>query len=359
MKTPRLVINKDVMMQNLEHMQEEVNQNTDVQLRPHIKTHKSTLLAKLQLELGAIGITCAKLSEAEVMIESGIDDIFLAYPLVDEEKILESFALVSKTKRFIYSIDTIEGATLLSSLAIKNNCIVEARIEIDTGLYRTGFSKEEIEIYGKELLSLKGLNISGIYTYRGSKNTQGEAIKETYQAGIEESTLMVDMAKQLSEIGFIIKDISVGSTPTLKGVLAVPGITEVRVGTYIFNDAMQVAYHVCPPQACAASVYVHVVSVHADRAIIDGGSKSFATDVQPCNTPVSLKGFGIVKNHPNIVFDRMNEEHGYLLLHGDTVKVGDILEIIPNHICSTVNLYDSYYFDDNTKIITSARGKTQ
>jgi D-serine deaminase-like pyridoxal phosphate-dependent protein len=353
------VVNKEIMMHNIKTMHEQVKQSNGVQLRPHIKTHKSIRLAKLQTELGNSGITCAKLSEAKVMIDGGIDDIFLAYPLVDEEKILESFSYINKVKRFIYSIDTIEGATLLSTLANKNNLKIEARIEIDTGLFRTGFSKEEIEIYGNPLYNLSGLNITGIYTYRGSKDCHGKVEPNTYQAGMEEASIMLTIAKQLRKKGFTIKDISVGSTPTIKGVLAVEGVTEVRVGTYIFNDAMQVAYHVCSLQECAASVFVRVISVHGDRAIIDGGSKSFATDVQPSTPPITMQGFGIVKKYPTIIFDRMNEEHGYLQLHGNHVAVGDILEIIPNHICSTVNLYDSYYFDDGEEIITNARGKTQ
>lgn len=359
MRTPALLVDKQVALKNIQVMQEKVDQKNHISLRPHIKTHKTPEFAIKQNQLGKSGITCAKLSEAEVMIQHGVRDIFLAYPLVDREKIRHSLRLAEQIDRWIYSVDTYEGAQLLSEEAVAADRLAEVRVEIDTGLFRSGLALEEaVEAIGK-FDELPGVQITGIYTYRGSKARTGEVVKDTFRAGVEEAKLMVDLAEKLREQGLPIKDISVGSTPTLEGVLAVAGITEVRPGTYIFNDAMQVAYGVCSIKECAAAVLVTVVSVHGDRAVVDGGSKSFATDVQPTGGIVPINGFGIIKGHPTIVFERMNEEHGVLQLNGESLAIGETLEIIPNHICSTVNLYDNYYFRDGEQIAVSARGKTQ
>ncbi|WP_086350081.1 alanine racemase [Candidatus Enterococcus clewellii] len=359
MKTPVLLVDKKIMLKNLTAMQKKVDEKGGISLRPHIKTHKTPELAIRQNELGKSGITCAKLSEAEVMIAHGIRDVFLAYPLVDPEKIRQALGLAKRIDRFIFSIDTYDGAVRLSEGASESGVIAEARVEIDTGLFRSGLSMEEAVENMLLFHQLQGLKITGIYTYRGSKDRYGNVVKNAFEAGVEEAELMVELAEKLADKGLVIEDISVGSTPTLEGVLSDTRITEVRPGTYIFNDAMQVAYGVCSQDDCAAVVRVTVVSRHGDRAVIDGGSKSFATDVQPTRGEVSIIGFGIVKNHPTIVFERMNEEHGVLILNGEQVAVGEELEIIPNHICSTVNLYDHYYFRDGTEVSVSARGKIQ
>lgn len=359
MRTPTLLIDKQVALKNIQVMQQKVDQQGQVSLRPHIKTHKTPEFAVQQHNFGKAGITCAKLSEAQVMMEHGIQDIFLAYPLADREKIRHSLSLAKQIDRWIYSIDTYEGARLLSEEAVAADQEAEVRVEIDTGLFRSGLALEEAVDMILQFEKLPRLKITGIYTYRGSKDRAGKVVKDTFRAGVEEAELMVALAERLREQGLSITDVSVGSTPTLEGVLAVKGITEVRPGTYIFNDAMQVAYEVCTLSECAASVLVTVVSVHGDRAVVDGGSKSFATDVQPTADVVPIRGFGIIKGHPAIVFERMNEEHGVLQLHGDQLVVGETIEIIPNHICSTVNLYDYYYFRDGEQVAVSARGKTQ
>lgn len=359
MKTPVLLVDKNVVMENLTRMQKKVDEKSGISLRPHIKTHKTPELAIQQTRLGKGGITCAKLSEAEVMITHGLRDIFLAYPIVDNEKIRQALSIAKTIDRFIFSIDTYEGAVRLSDAAVEASMRAEVRVEIDTGLFRTGLSIEEAVEQILLFNELQGLTVTGIYTYRGSKDREGKVVKDTFKAGAEEADLMVAVAEKLADKGLILKDISVGSTPTLDGVLSDSRITEVRPGTYIFNDAMQVAYGVCAQEDCAAVVRVTVVSQHGDRAVIDGGSKSFATDVQPTQDTVPIVGFGIVKDHPAIVFERMNEEHGVLLLNGEQLTVGEELEIIPNHICSTVNLYDHYYFRDGEQISVQARGKTQ
>lgn len=358
MDTPAILINQQIMENNLVRMAEKVARTETIQLRPHIKTHKNPEIAKSQLAHGAVGITVAKLGEAEVMIDGGIQDVFLAYPLVSTEKITRGLDLAKRVQRFIFSVDTVVGAERLNYLAEVAGILAEVRLEINTGLARTGVELGEAVKFAEFLGNLKQLKLSGIYTYRGSKLLDGEATKDTYSAGIEEGTAMVALAKELREAGLPITDVSVGSSLSIEGVLAVEGVTEVRPGTYVFNDAMQVSYGVCSQVDCAATVLVTVVSKHANRVVIDGGSKAFATDVQPTTFPTLIRGFGSVKGYPKVVFERMNEEHGVLLLTDENIDVGDRLEIIPNHICSTVNLYDAYYIN-HQQVAVAARGKTQ
>jgi len=256
-------------------------------------------------------------------------------------------------------VDSLYGAELLADFTQKYQQNVEVRIEIDTGLNRTGVKPSDLKQFAQEISRFDGLSLTGIYTYRGPKMSNAQPTKDIIAAGIEEGQTMVALAEELRAIGIPITDVSVGSTPTLDGVVQVPGVTEVRPGTYIFNDAMQVAYQACQIAQCAATVLVTVVSKHEEQwVVIDGGSKAFATDVQPSTDPVNLQGFGQVKGYPQIVFERMNEEHGVLLLNGASVEIGQQLEIIPNHICSTVNLYDYLYLDQR-KTLINARGKTQ
>ncbi|WP_314060763.1 alanine racemase [uncultured Vagococcus sp.] len=358
METPAVLINQQVLENNILRMAEKVGETKRVQLRPHIKTHKNPEIAKRQLDSGAVGITVAKLGEAEVMIDGGIQDIFLAYPLVTTDKLNWGLSLAKTIDRFIFSVDTFEGAERLNQVAENRGMTVEIRLEINTGLNRTGVELEEGVTFAESLRQFKQLKLTGIYTYRGSKLLDGEATKDTYSAGIEEGTAMVGLAKDLREVGIDIKDVSVGSSLSIDGVLAVEGVTEVRPGTYVFNDAMQMSYGVCSQVDCAATVLVTVVSKHGKRIVIDGGSKAFATDVQPTKVPTLISGFGCVKGYPNVLFERMNEEHGVLLLTDEEIQIGDTLELIPNHICSTINLYDVYYVNQQAVAI-AARGKTQ
>jgi D-serine deaminase-like pyridoxal phosphate-dependent protein len=176
---------------------------------------------------------------------------------------------------------------------------------------------------------------------------------------------MVALAEQIREAGIAIRDVSVGSTSTSPTAATIPGITEIRPGTYVFYDTMQEKYGCCKEEECAAVVRVTVVSRPTkERAIIDGGSKTFATDVQPNQPPIYLKGFGKVLGHPNITFVRVTEEHGMLHIEGDsTIEVGDTIDIIPNHICTTINLHNEVYLRDDTegytKFAVMARGKLQ
>ncbi|MFD1675522.1 alanine racemase [Alicyclobacillus fodiniaquatilis] len=358
-ETPYLLIDEAKMLQNIERMAA-IAQKNGIQLRPHAKTHKIPAIAKRQLAAGASGITVAKVSEAEVMQAHGIDNIFIAYPLVVESKIERALQLAKRIK-MIVAVDSLVGAQKLSEVAARNQQTLAVRLEIDTGLNRTGVGYQDAVALAQAIQQLDNLELTGIYTYRGAL-LDGAPTLDTAAAGREEGELMAKLAGDIRASGIHLQDVSVGSTPTAEFVAQVEGITEIRPGTYVFGDRMQAAFGVHSLAECAACVVVTVVSrPKADLVIVDGGSKTFATDVQPNTAPLHLKGFGAVCGHPEAVFERMTEEHGMIRIPAAAdIAVGDQLEIIPNHICSTVNLHNFAILQRNEgleRVEIAARGK--
>jgi D-serine deaminase-like pyridoxal phosphate-dependent protein len=358
--TPSLIIDKSKMMKNIAQMQSVATQNR-VNLRPHVKTHKIPAIAKMQIEAGATGITVAKVSEAEVMAEGGIDDIFIAYPIVTEAKIKRVIELSRKIDLTV-GVDSLVGAEKLSVFAAKHGSTIKVRLEVDTGLKRTGVIYDDAIELARKIHSLTNLDLTGIYTFRGAI-FKGKPTLDLEEAGREEGELMVSLAERLRESGIEIKDVSVGSSPTARFAARVKGITEIRPGTYVFYDRMQAKLNVCEMEECSAKVVATIVSMPSkDLCIIDGGSKTFATDVQPNTDPLNLEGFGYIVNCPEAILERVTEEHGMVKVPNDhSFKIGDTIEIIPNHICPTVNLHnDVYLVEEDGSIEKSpvlARGK--
>jgi D-serine deaminase-like pyridoxal phosphate-dependent protein len=360
-QTPFVLIDVPGMDRNILEMAEIAEKN-GVSLRPHVKTHKIPAIARKQVGAGAGGITVAKVSEAEIMADGGLDDIFIAYPVVTEAKIRRAM-LLNERVRLIVGVDSLEGARKLSSVAEEKGAAVEVRLEVDTGLKRTGVRlREAVELAGG-ISKLGNLDLTGIYTYRGAVLENGGPTLDLEKAGYQEGALMVSLANQMRERGIKLEDVSLGSTPTAKYAAEVEGVTEIRPGTYVFYDRMQAELGACSLEDCAARVLATVVSRPTpDLAIIDGGSKTFATDVQPGKEPLGLEGFGHIIGHPAAVLERLTEEHGMLALdEADDLGVGDTVEIVPNHVCSTVNLHDDVYLrsadDSIEKVRVAARGR--
>jgi D-serine deaminase-like pyridoxal phosphate-dependent protein len=235
---------------------------------------------------------------------------------------------------------------------------------VDTGLRRTGVPYDEAVELAHEIESLSNIDLTGIYTYRGAV-LGGSPTLELEKAGFEEGELMVSLAHRMREQGIRVEDVSLGSTPTVEYAAQVEGVTEVRPGTYVFYDRMQARLGACSLDECAATVVCTVVSrPSANLAVIDGGSKTFATDVPPGSEPLNLEGFGYVVGYPGVVLERLTEEHGMLALGRDCdLEVGDTIQVIPNHICSTVNLHDEVYLADEDDTVrgvrVEARGKVR
>lgn len=360
--TPALVLNLDRMEANLKEMAD-IARDAGVKLRPHAKTHKSPALAKLQLESGASGITVAKLGEAEVMADAGMTDICIAYPICGEIKLSRLKELLEKADVSI-SLDSVEVARGISAVGEKIGRRISILLKINTGLNRCGvLPGEEALALAQQIAPLPGLDLMGILTHEGHILFKERTLEGVRNSAIQAGEEMVGTANLLRSRGINVREVSVGSTPTARYIASVPGITEIRPGTYIFNDLNEITCGVATEDTCAVTVLVTVVSIPAhDRALIDGGSKTLSSD------PLAhqeKRGFGYIKDHPDITVDHMTEEHGILHLKNasETLKIGERLEIIPNHICPVTNLADKFHAVRNgileREIPILARGKNR
>jgi D-serine deaminase-like pyridoxal phosphate-dependent protein len=357
--TPALLIDLDVVARNLAWMQEKADTH-GVALRPHIKTHKIAELALMQVRLGASGVTAAKVSEAEVMAEAGIDNIFIANQVVTREKIKRLVAL-SRKAQIAIGLDSLDGARTLSEIFGAEGVTIDYLIEIDTGLKRCGVSPGEPAVQLlREVDSFPSLNFKGIFTHAGHVYSAGSP-EQVAEISLSESRLITETAEGFHQIGIKVDRVSVGSTPTMKVWQGHNGIHEIRPGNYIFNDAMQVALGVAESEDCALTVLATVISRPAsDRAVIDAGSKVFALD-KGVHGKEMIRGFGVVLRKEAIL-ERLSEEHGVMLLAPQVkLDIGDRVRIIPNHSCPVVNLFDRAYGLRGNEVVEefkiAARGK--
>lgn len=360
-QTPAIIADLAMMQHNMKKFQAYADSN-HCALRPHIKTHKIPRIAKMQLEYGAKGITCAKLGEAEVMADNGFDDIFMAYPVIGPAKI-QRFLDLSQRIRMICSVDSLEGAAAISAAAKDRGITAEVRMEVDIGAHRTGVVPSEAVELGKRIYDLPNLNLSGIFGYKAMVY-QGKSTLDPASAGREEGELLVAVAEALRAAGVPIREVSGGSTPTAQYVAAVEGVTEIRPGTYVFQDAQRIVQQATSPEECCGIMKVTVVSTpEKNRAVIDAGTKTLAGDSKLHADPMYLNSYGQIIGHENLRIERMNEEHGMIVSDGETnLRVGDTLYVIPNHICTCINLFDEIYIREPDGTLTrtpvAARGKS-
>ena len=351
LETPCLVIDVDKVRRNIEETQRAVEE-AGCRLRPHIKTHKMPLFSRMQLEAGAAGITCAKVSEAEVMADGGCRDIFIAYPMVGKARTGRAIALSRRIDRLILAVDSYEGAEMLSRAAADAGVELEVRLEIDTGAGRTGMQIGKAPELALFISKLPGLRLTGIYTFK-SLVLAGKATDDNEKAAEEEGRMMAEAAEAIRAAGVPISDVSAGSTPT--GILAARTglVNEDRPGTYIFKDFMLTKEHAGTMDEIAVRFYATVVSTnHREYAVIDGGTKCFPTDVVPMVPPFFYPGYALVEGNPDLHLSRMNEEHGIITSdRGDTgLYVGQVISLIPNHVCTAVNMQNEVYLLEDGRL---------
>ncbi|MCL2810698.1 MAG: alanine racemase [Clostridia bacterium] len=334
-ETPCLVIDIEKARQNILSMQKQA-EAFGCALRPHVKTHKMPFFAQMQVEAGAKGITCAKVSEAEVMVAGGLRDIFIAYPMVGDFRIRRALALLPKVDRLILAVDSVECATALNQAAANAGVRLEVRLEVDTGAKRTGIPHEQAAALAKTISALPHLDLTGIYTFK-SLLYRGAPTGDSALAGQEEGRMMWDAAQAIRARGVALKDISAGSTPTGLLVAQTGLVTEIRPGTYIFYDATQQKQRVCTTDQIAAKIYATVVSCPTETyAVIDGGSKTFPTD---------FSGYGAVEGRDDLHLSRLSEEHGMITTDSKKIGlfVGQKLCLVPSHVCTAINMQNQVY----------------
>ena len=351
LQTPCVVIDVRIVRENIERMQQLCNA-LGVKLRPHIKTHKMPYFMNMQLAAGCDGITCAKVGEAEVMAEAGAQDIFIAYPMVGPARIARVVQLARRVRRLILGIDSRETALLLSQAAVEAGLVLEVRMEVDTGAKRTGIPREQAVSLARYVQGLPGLRLTGIYTFKGLIY-QGNPSLDPEQSGREEGQILAEVAACLRDAGVPVVEISGGSTPTGPAVARTGKVTEIRPGTYLFNDVMTVREGAARMDQIAARVYATVVSAPRPAyAVIDGGCKTFSTDVIPGRPPYDYPGYALIDDREDLCFSRMNEEHGILTSStGHTgLQPGQVLSLLPLHVCTTINLHNQVYLYDGVRL---------
>src|SRR5215469_16286476 len=357
--TPAMVVDLDIMEANLRRVADYAGTH-GLRLRPHTKTHKSVLLAKRQLALGAAGLTVAKVSEAEVMLGAGPADVLVAFPVIGRAK-LERLVEVARRTRVTVALDSLFAARQLSDAARGGRVTFGVLAEMDAGLGRVGVAPGEplLEL-ARGIAKLPHLEFEGVTFYPGHiKDMEEPGLRALAQIG----ELLQRVLGDFEKAGMEVRIVSGGSTPTLFHSHEIDGLTEIRPGTYVFNDLNTVRSGGCGLEECAARVLATVVSTAKEgQMIIDGGSKTFSSD-RPVNGPDVT--FGQLVEAPGARFHKMNEEHGFIdITRAEReFSVGDRVRVIPNHVCVAMNLHERVYGvrgDTVEEVWTvDARGKLQ
>lgn len=360
--TPALIVDLDVMERNLSRMAAYCREH-GLRLRPHTKTHKIPELARKQIESGATGITVAKLDEAEVMIDAGLNDLLIAYPIVGPTK-THRLADLAQRAKITVSLDSETAARGISAALSERgmrSSNVNILVELDVGFGRCGVPNEtEALKLAQTISSLPGVNFEGLMFFPGHFGVDPDE-RKTLRAQVNE---LLDRCLETFQAADIpLHTITGGSTPSRYESHLLHGVNETRPGTYIFNDRNTVGVSAATLDECALSVLVTVVSTSVSgHAAIDGGSKTFSSDRYQVEDG---RGFGLIKDDPAVEIERFSEEHGHLNIARSErqYRVGDRLAIIPNHVCSTVNMHDEIYGVRGERVETvwrvAARGKVR
>lgn len=342
--TPVVTIDLDQLEHNIEKLQKYLTEH-QIANRPHIKTHKIPAIAHMQIEAGAVGITCQKLGEAEVMIHAGIKDILITYNIIGDRK-LERLMNLAKQATVSVTADsqvTIDG---LAKAAQAANTTLTVLVECDTGMERCGVqSLSEAVDLGRSIARSDSLQFGGLMTYPSCT---------------EANDFMREVKTQLSADGIAVDWVSGGGTPVMWHAHEFPEITEHRAGMYVYGDRYTLKSGAMQVDDCAMKIITTVVSrPTAERGILDGGSKTFSSDL------LGLDGYGMILEYPDARIIGQSEEHGHVDFSAcvDKPQIGERVTVIPNHCCVVSNLHDAVVGVRGDQVVTrwevAARGKLQ
>lgn len=340
LQTPAIILNLDALESNIKCYQEICTLNKK-ELWPMVKTHKSTSIMQMQMAAGAAGMLCGTLDEAEACVNAGIEKVMYAYPIASKESIDRAIAMTKKCD-FILRLDDPTSAMLINEAAIAGGVRISYTIIIDCGLHRFGIAPESAVDFAEALKPMTGLKFRGISTHPGQ--IYGCTTEDETSTCITDEFVDIQTAvSALRKAGYHLDLITTGSTPTFSSEVKHPSVTTVHPGNYVFNDVIQMSLNAAKEADCALSVLATVIShPRQDLFLIDAGAKCLGLD-QGAHGNDSIVGFGMVKNHPELLVSSLSEEVGKIHVDGSTnLMVGDKIEIIPNHACSTANL-TSYY----------------
>ena len=350
--TPAAVIDLDLVRRNIHTMQRHLA-GTPVHVRPHVKHHKTPGIALLQIEAGAPGVTCAKVGEAEAMVEGGVGDVLIANQVVGPIKIARLCALARRA-RVTVAVDDARNVRELSEAAVATGVSIGIVIEIEVGMNRCGVLPGDPALaLAKEIDASPGLDLVGLMGYEGHAvgivdRAEREAVARTSLAAVIETKAACEAA------GLEIREVTGGGTNTFDITSAIDGWTELQCGTYV---TMDVGFRQHAGHAFEQAMWIlsTVVSTPAPgRAVLDVGRKSMA--FEPGGLP-------LVEDPPGVELLSLSEEHGSLALHDQApdLQPGDRLKVTPWHGCTTFNLHDTLYVIQDDEVVDvwpiSARGK--
>lgn len=354
--TPCLVIDLDRAEANARRIGDAAAEQ-GVVLRPHVKTHKSIALARLQLEAGAAGITVGTLGEAEVMAAGGIDDIFIAYPVWAEGPKADRLRALHARTPLVVGADSEAGANRLAAAVAGGTNPIRLLVEIDSGGRRTGVSSPAAALDVARRAREAGLDVIGVFTHGGHSYRAPGA---RAAAAADEVASLGAAADALRADGFALERISAGSTPT--GVLAAAGqVNEIRPGTYLLGDRQQVVLGGIPPEGIALVVAATVISASvAGQVVLDAGAKALTKD-----RATYIEGYGSIPAYPEVVIERLFDYHAAVTIPPGAAapRLGEVVAIVPNHVCPAVEQFDDFVVVRGGEVIgrwpVDARGRSR
>lgn len=329
--TPALIVDLDAVMYNVNYMQSFVNKR-GINIRPHIKTHKSTALAHIQKNVGCKGICCATVEEVEAMTAAGFDDIMLSNEVVEHSK-LTRIAAIAKSCTVIVAIDSYYGLDKAASAAKEQGVKLNAVIDIDTGMGRCGIKDVDLAIdIAKAIEENQHLVFKGIMAYNGKNaflDNQSVMKDECNNA----YSIIEEVYNKLTQNCIEVEIVSVSGTGNFEFMGQYPLVTELQSGSYIFSDSTYNDLGV--PFKPALKIMTTVISKSEKQFILDGGTKSISTDL-------GLPALIDMDNQAKI--RSMSEEHVVCDIIGySSVSIGDKIFVLPSHCCTT-NYLHRYQF---------------
>jgi D-serine deaminase-like pyridoxal phosphate-dependent protein len=331
--TPVLVVDLDRMERNIARWQA-LADDAGIALRVHVKTHKIPAIAQLQLDAGARGIVCAKVSEAEVFVDAGCTDVVIAYPVYGPRK-WARLAELARRARVGVNVDSLAAVPGISTFARRAGATVELYVDVDTGMHRGGIAHRALDDLSRLCTAIENtgsVELAGVTTHRQLSYDAPDGTSPD-DAGRDEGETLVAVAEALRALGHEIRVVAAGGSVSGRGVARVPGVTELRAGTYVFGDLMQVDNGVATLDDLALSALCTVVSTtRPGGATVDGGVKTFSGDHVARDD-----SYGRAVDR-DVVLERLSEEHGMARVGDDVVRLGDKLRFFPVHVCTAVNL---------------------
>jgi D-serine deaminase-like pyridoxal phosphate-dependent protein len=366
LRTPAVLVDVNRLRTNIQRMQAAANAG-GLRLRPHAKTHKSPIIAKQQMAAGAVGVCCAKLGEAEVFADAGIEDIRLPYPIhpSNADRVIRLLDRV----RLSLITDLTEIAREWSQAMTRAGRTLDVLVKVDVGFHRCGIDPHRADAadFVAEVGSLPGLRLRGLLSHAGHAYHAGSE-DELRTIAADEARLLQDVAGRARGKGATIEELSVGATPTVRFSAVTAGITELRPGNYVYFDRTQVALGAATLQDCALTVLATVVTRHKDWLVFDSGSKTLTNDAA---RGAGNEGYGAVltdiedasAGDTNLRIERLSEEHATVrMLDGTSaLQPGTRVRIVPNHSCVVSNLVDEIVLVDGADVVdrlpVAARGR--